>query len=306
MHCPPRSPNQSSDGVGGIFAESLRHFRVNERGEVAKRMAKTLQERVAAKGRWLSIALIGDSVTRYQYLSLVTYANGGRYIPDDSRPNPMMEKTFRSWKEFYEYTNKQLQPHELCDCNRPQKWNLESVYENRYYFDPQANLSITYIQAFGDSNIHGHFDAESVHDGSRHMRDIYEPQSTQVLPPKWTFDWEGVFSYVARIQPAPTHVILNEGLWANSFGDAEFRLKVVAAAKREGFVVVWKSTNFKKQRWQERKVVEADAAMCELADVCLNLNWTCEVEANYYWDNNHFYPTIYHAINEHMMSLLGF
>lgn len=306
VKCPPRSWLRTEQTSEGIYAEALRHFSGSDQKVIAKRMDKTLKERVASKNSWLSIALIGDSVTRYQYLSLVTYAHGGSYVRDDTRPNPMMEKTFRSWKEFYEYTNKQLQPQELCDCNRPQKWDLGSVYENRYYFDEEARVSITYIQAFGDGNIHGHFEAESVHTGSLHMRDVYAPHSRRVLPPKWTFNWEGVFGYVARIRPKPTHVVLNEGLWENSFGEAEFREKVVAAAKREGFVVVWKTTNFKKKRWQKRKVVEADTAMCELADMCLNLNWTCDVDTKYYWDDNHYFPVIYHAINEHMLSLLGY
>lgn len=300
------SPSGTSSRPSVIAAdpEVLRHFPISEREAVAQRMGQTLRARVAAQDRWLNIAFIGDSLTRYQYLSLANYAKGGKYIPNEVRPNPMLEKTFRSWKTFYGYTNRLLQPYEVCDCNRPDRWNVAMVYENRYYLDSKARISLTYIQAFGDAHIHGHFAAEDIHKANFTIADVSNPRTHRLLPPKWTYDWPSALAYISKLQPRPTHVLMNAGYWRNSFGNPAFRQRVISAAKKFGFVVIWKTTNFGNRHRLDRRVIDADRAMCQLADICLDLEWTIKVDPKLYWDDKHFYPVIYQAINEHMLSLL--
>jgi GDSL/SGNH-like Acyl-Esterase family found in Pmr5 and Cas1p len=50
------------------------------------------------KGKHL--VLIGDSLTRYQYLSLVYFLESGNWSSD--YPNQMWEKDFKSWNHFYQ------------------------------------------------------------------------------------------------------------------------------------------------------------------------------------------------------------
>ena len=287
-----------------VNSDALNYFEPSERVAVEKRMTMTLRERVAETDSWLKIAFIGDSLTRYQYLSLVNYAHRGTYVPNGQRPNPMLEKSYPSWRAFYKDTNQLLEPFEVCDCNRPQKWNIDQTYENRHYLDKHSRISISYIQAFGNRNLHGHFAAEDIHRINLTMQDVFNNYSHALLPAKWAYDWPGALNYVARLHPKPTHVLLNAGFWPNHFHIPEFRTRVISAARRCGFVVIWKKTNYNRGHGIDQAVLEADKAMCELADLCLDLSWTLHVEPKYYWDDKHFLPVIYQAINEHMLAML--
>ena len=79
----------------------------------------------------LSIAFVGDSVTRYQYLSLVAYLKTGDWVDDD----PIMWEKLHAggWRNFYNYSHHFLSPYEACDCYRPDKLRPIRIYENRYY-----------------------------------------------------------------------------------------------------------------------------------------------------------------------------
>jgi GDSL/SGNH-like Acyl-Esterase family found in Pmr5 and Cas1p len=46
------------------------------------------------------LVLIGDSLTRYQYLSLVYFLESGNW--SSVYPNQMWEKDFKSWNQFYQ------------------------------------------------------------------------------------------------------------------------------------------------------------------------------------------------------------
>jgi GDSL/SGNH-like Acyl-Esterase family found in Pmr5 and Cas1p len=46
------------------------------------------------------LVLVGDSLTRYQYLSLVYFLESGNWSSD--YPNQMWEKDFKSWNQFYQ------------------------------------------------------------------------------------------------------------------------------------------------------------------------------------------------------------
>ncbi|KAK3238389.1 hypothetical protein CYMTET_51593 [Cymbomonas tetramitiformis] len=101
-----------------------------------------------------SIIFIGDSVIRYQYLSLVYFLKNRHWIGRHQRPNPIEEQTYDSWEDFYNQTSKALTPYELCDCFRvdnPENFTLP--FENRYFCGP--GLKVSYIQAFGDFGSQG-------------------------------------------------------------------------------------------------------------------------------------------------------
>ncbi|KAL7558409.1 hypothetical protein ACA910_003272 [Epithemia clementina (nom. ined.)] len=57
----------------------------------------------------LRIAFMGDSTSRYMYLSLVYYLRRrGTWLQNDDVPNPLWEKQFFSWFQFYWFTNQGL------------------------------------------------------------------------------------------------------------------------------------------------------------------------------------------------------
>jgi hypothetical protein len=94
--------------------------------------------------RGLRVAFIGDSLTRYMYLSLATYLRRGRWITKKDVPNILEERQFNDWNLFYNYTKNYLQPHEQCDCFRPRR--VPDTIENRYFTDPVQDNVLYYIQ----------------------------------------------------------------------------------------------------------------------------------------------------------------
>jgi hypothetical protein len=92
----------------------------------------------------LRVAFIGDSLTRYMYLSLATYLRRGRWITKKDVPNILEEKQFNGWNLFYNYSKNSLQPNEQCDCFRPEQ-NVKTI-ENRYFTDPVQDNVLYYIQ----------------------------------------------------------------------------------------------------------------------------------------------------------------
>lgn len=95
--------------------------------------------------------LIGDSVSRYTYLALVYALKNGEFLPhlrDGTKPCPIDELSFASWKSFYLQTTASMQP-ETCDCFRAEEWAPQQVVENRYAYIAHLNCSVTYLQLFG-------------------------------------------------------------------------------------------------------------------------------------------------------------
>jgi hypothetical protein len=71
----------------------------------------------------VNIVIIGDSLSRYGYLSLVYFLRWGRWFePTLEKSNLMDERSFKSlfhddaFGEFYFQSSRLLQPYELCDC----------------------------------------------------------------------------------------------------------------------------------------------------------------------------------------------
>lgn len=86
------------------------------------------------------IQMIGDSVTRYQYLNLVHFLATGKWASDPSKPNEL-EKLYSNWNDFYLVTNQRLLGHEICDCGRD---NVAPTVENRYF--QKGSLVVSYRQ----------------------------------------------------------------------------------------------------------------------------------------------------------------
>jgi hypothetical protein len=93
----------------------------------------------------LHIAFIGDSVVRYFYNSFALFLHTG-YWPDPNTRNATVAYMggHRGWNNLFRFVNQQLAPYEQCDCIRKSERAVET-YENRYYFDPSRNVSLTFI-----------------------------------------------------------------------------------------------------------------------------------------------------------------
>jgi len=110
----------------------------------------------------LSIVFVGDSLSRYMYLSLVYFLKRGHWatagyqlLEKVKDPNPS------AWNEWLVYSQQQLET-EQCDCCRywtsPFKWYNHC--KNRYFFN--QSYHIAFITKFGGNPFHGHLDPSEI------------------------------------------------------------------------------------------------------------------------------------------------
>lgn len=132
--------------------------------------------------RNLHILFVGDSVTRYQYISLAYFLKFGTWI-NTKHPIPMiannasLDDMYQQpsakehvphmgliWKNFWDskgdwsnYSNTMLNPFEKCDCieSNVKQWQRRfgvDEVENRYFRDHSRNNSLLYMKKLGDWN----------------------------------------------------------------------------------------------------------------------------------------------------------
>jgi hypothetical protein len=95
----------------------------------------------------LRIAFVGDSLTRYMYLSLAAYLRRSRWVGEKDVPNMIEEKQFGGWNLFYNYTKNYFRPYEQCDCFRAKNpKDTTKGIENRYFHDPVRDNVLYYFQ----------------------------------------------------------------------------------------------------------------------------------------------------------------
>lgn len=112
-------------------------------------------ERIRPRPRNARIVLVGDSVTRYQYLSLVYFLRFGSWsdpVVSDHQPTPVYSHSYHHVKhgaldfaEFFYQTNRLLYPNEICDCQRYANFTLE----RRYFYDPVRDNKVVFINLNG-------------------------------------------------------------------------------------------------------------------------------------------------------------
>ena len=119
------------------------------------RAMSPLRMRQCLRGR--GVMLVGDSVTRYQYLNLAQSLETGLHIPWD--PPTEHDNLHGTWANFFAATTERLGGHSACDCWRPPNdWPQEvcrgglcawAVLGSRYYAWPEAQLELTFLEALG-------------------------------------------------------------------------------------------------------------------------------------------------------------
>lgn len=129
------------------------------------------------------ILFMGDSLSRYFYLSLAHFIGKGHWGPKyakvthPSYPHSIVsEKDFKNWGSFYAVTNAMLNDptqsyYEICDCFRDDavEWidrsvcvngfcsQQESCMENRYFrqYSKQGLVRLSYFQFYGPMPMRG-------------------------------------------------------------------------------------------------------------------------------------------------------
>jgi len=196
-----------------------------------------------------SIVMVGDSLMRYQYLSLTFYLRHRQFPHPDARPHLLLEKSWADWHAFMHGGTKLLAPNELCDCYRDDAYNFDAIYENRYYRDGDRNTSVSFFSYVGDwFSMKGRWrpGGEEHNDTRREPPLFYDP-------PRWEYKRLDAFlsSFLPALRPEPSVLVLNSGLWHDTLDDQHIALSVARAALAVADAVVWKTTN------------------CRLSQVCL-------------------------------------
>jgi hypothetical protein len=285
--------------------------------------------------RDIHIVMIGDSLMRYQYLSLAYRLRYGVWFDTFQRYyNLVNERTFQNpfhkhtWGEFLFQTNRILQPNEVCDCWRQPNTPKGQIHviENRYYYDPVFNNSVVYLRAMGHWHpMEGRLAPAQVR---KQTRDWQMRAMNDYLNLTWQYkDWSNAIRhYVRHLRPQPRHIIMNAGFWRHKFGwvhlkksapspndheskehwilskDTESMLQLIE--KTPQYHYAWKTTTYLKD--QSATSLENDILMCDRISTCFNMSFTRGVRQNLYWDNKHFYEPVYRVTNEVMLDQLGY
>jgi hypothetical protein len=256
----------------------------------------------------LHIVFMGDSVSRYQYLSLAYYLRSGTWWDPATHPNLVNEKTYGSWTDFYRRTSEEYAPYEQCDCFRPEPFNPTLTFENRYFWDPRFHNSLTYIQAFGNHGSQGHFFPDEVLLHHPAVLSTDSPLKSKL--DFWKWDWpETITQHVAKLQPKPDFVVLNAGLHVNDHQNPLLQNAIVSALKTAGITGIWKTTTYMKNKdvhgtRYTPKSKQIDQDMCKLMSQCLDLSWTKHLNATSYWDAFHFNEPAYKRMNMQLLDLI--
>jgi hypothetical protein len=275
----------------------------------------------------VNIVIIGDSLSRYGYLSLVYFLRWGRWFePLLEKSNLMDENSFKSlfhqdaYGEFYFQSSRLLQPYELCDCYKGDHFEegpamASYVIENRYYHDPELNNTVTFLHAFGhQSTIHGRIRADEAYDTAKWNWHKEEKKLVQhkFTEPVWSFTgWNDVAErYVSELDPKPEFAVVNAGEWSNNFGPKgeEVSREFALAMEDQHFQkAIWKTTTFRAGGKPMTEDAEAtDKYMCDLLPDCFDISWTKDLRDDLYWDEKHFYEPVYRVINEELLETMGY
>lgn len=292
--------------------------------------------------RNLRLVFIGDSVTRYQYLSLAYFLRHGRWweIPNDSPNNLFNAHSFRhpahpseDWNEFFLQSNRMLHPMEACDCVR--SMDGEIVCERRYFHDQERNNTMVYIningnETHGSWGYYGNFPAKEIFANFDHMVDMpvgFRLQSeleTHSNQKESRFEWEySTWGDVLRYHIGELGlgldcpVVLNAGLHPHNFGgnDTEssaLRSDVLDALQSIQMEGIWKTTSYTlheiRKSHHDSTVPsprDSDMVMCKLIGRCFNISWTIQLRTELYFDHLHFFEPVYRVLNEDLLQILG-
>jgi hypothetical protein len=208
----------------------------------------------------LRLVMMGDSLTRYQYLSLVYFLKHHTWIdPNQTNPHFCNEKSFTGWSHFYNYTNSALAPMEYCDCFRADEegsvYRRDSV-ENRYFYDNERDNRVIFMNAYGhDMPMHGRWNASQIMSllasTSPWRQDVAEQglKQPQMSDFAWQFsDWkQAIETYVGNLLPEsnlPRYILFNAGFWKNRFHKPQVMEGFVRALNDRGIRPIWKTTNY--------------------------------------------------------------
>ena len=264
----------------------------------------SLSEHLNEALRHHHLVMIGDSLMRHQYLSMV-YILLNMTIPNHYAKQPS------SWFHHFNESMDTLKPFEFCDCYRTNTFDYDKFAENRYFRNPAYNISVTYIQYFGKDSSGHWFDSGDW--------DEFRKPRPQYLKQFWSLKIQDV---IRDMLPKMTHpvtlLMINYDHWDFSphrkpfVWDAALSATVHQVALEllelgssfPARKLIWKTgtwghPSFESNPACNRRYIieERDSSFCSLASVtCFDVSWT-KLPAQFYVDHIHFVSDVYDLMN---------
>jgi hypothetical protein len=239
------------------------------------------------------LLMIGDSLTRYQYTSLV-YTLRHRYPPLPSLYPDMNEFTHDGWMPFFKESNAMLSPYEQCDCS----YYGGRFFEHRRYHDPHMNISVTYLMYRG-------FFIE----GSNDTNSPWAPEPQDKTAPQWNMGMEQYMLTKFRPQKVD-YLVTNVGFF--EFHESIPPRSYMQWCRALSDKVIWKTTTAVQHESREMpneqrpRFNRVDEEMCGTKHVhCLDTSWTVKVDSEKdYFDSIHFREPVYTMLNDQLIDLI--
>eukprot|EP00981_Chlorochromonas_danica_P007294 scaffold1636_cov165-Ochromonas_danica.AAC.18 len=201
---------------------------------------------------WLSflrnkrIAFIGDSLTRYQYLSLAWFLGSGQWLEDPGLPSMIWKQQWPDWGSYFHSTNLRMGCHEILDACP----GFGDVRENRYFHHFGLNLTISMnryspqhmskmrlgmdFPAVKDFHSRCMFSAHGMKYSNRHFN---VEANSHVFDSIQSF----ITGWIAPFQP--DYLVFNHGIWSPEMVyEPSYLPSVMQAARNASKHVIWKTT----------------------------------------------------------------
>lgn len=291
---------QHSIGIDGNYWDCFKN---------AKSCLKNLPQNLTEMLRNRHLVMVGDSLTRYQYISLVYALRHGNVVSPLMHPNIVQERDWSGWNDFFLNSNKLLKPFEVCDCFRPDGVTSDRIwFDNRYYYDNINNITVTFLSFVGNPTVqsHGHILPSEVND----------TETTRKYPlgyhteDRWRYETLGALfaEYVPHLPVAPSVIVLNVGRWGIALNEVEVSEIVFNVFASVEFFI-WKSTTFaggeNKNGAARADFDRVDSYFKEYDMVTfMNTSWTSNLEESHRWDIMHFREPVYSVLNIQLLDIL--
>ena len=264
------------------------------------------------------IVFMGDSLTRYQWLALAASFHRRVELSDQEYPSLVKEREWRHWMPFYNGSTDALMPNSRCDCHRTFARPVGSkTVENRYFWmeRPPSNgrggrsgrnahaarqlLNLSFVQVLTPETIFGHWTPTGANSDER-LREGIHPE----FAPRWRMNWLQVMrEVVAKLQPPPTVLLLNMGLWSGP-PNASYAAELARVAHSIAPRVVWKTTTRMRKsgptKWLRTDLVPR-RIFREVFDAARLTRGLIDRD---YWDPRHFQPRVYNNLNAALLRQL--
>jgi hypothetical protein len=261
---------------------------------------------IDTRPRNVRLVIVGDSISRYQYISLVYFLQTGTWITDETTlssvsSSPLLSTTplhcktpgKKAREQFYAATHSLLQPNEiLCDCY--------AYNENRYFVDTERNNHVTYITKFGKNATSGKYRPNQVYkDSTSAGTSSSRRQQQQRSVNRWSYEeWNmTMHHHIARLQPKPQFLLFNAGLHPHDLHQKQVRQSILEVTNRHHIIPIYKTTTYPNNRsvgLYNFSLTNHDATLCgnnTLFPYCIDLSWTSQLFGNeHYYDYYHFKP----------------